>query len=708
MLYVNGEPRPGDPYATGWLQLPVLLRKGVNDFLFSSGRGEVPVKLSPPRARLMLNPSDLTLPDLRRKEPVDAWGAVIVMNASTETIDRASIRARLYGRETDTLLSTIPPLSIRKFGFRMVAPAPGSEAEIDLSIEIRDSASPTSEALDSHLTRLRVRGPEQTRKETFTSEIDGSIQYYAVNPAWPGPKQHPPALILTLHGAGVEAIGQADAYSSKSWCHIVAPTNRRPYGFDWEDWGRLDAMEVLTIAQQRLAADPARTYLTGHSMGGHGTWQVGVTFPGRFAAIGPSAGWVSFWSYGAGPRREAAAGLQDLLARASNPSDTLSLVRNLTGLGVYVLHGDADDNVPVQQARTMREQLTAFHHDWDYHEQPGAGHWWDASEEPGADCVDWAQMFDAFSRRSIPPVESVREVTFTTANPGVSAERLWLTIESQEQMLVPSTAVLRCDPVARRFSGTTQNVARLSLAVGHLLPGGPMSVVLDGGTIDGITLPAGEARIRLEKSNGMWFVADSFDPTAKGPARYGPFREAFTNRVKLVYGTRGTPEETAWALAKARFDSEVFWYRGNGSLEVVADVSFDPAAEPHHNVVLYGNADTHEDWDRLLAQSPVQVNGGTIKVGERRIEGNDLACLFIRPRADSNKAAVGVVSGSGLSGMRLCDRVPIFVSGVGIPDLVVLGADSLSRPAEGVRAAGYFGPDWSVERGEIAFSADQR
>src|SRR5262249_29261570 len=96
-----------------------------------------------------------------------------------------------------------------------------------------------------------------------------------------------PALFLTLHGAGVEAIGQADAYAPKTWGHLVAPTNRRPFGFDWEDWGRLDAMEVLELARKELGTDPQRTYLTGHSMGGHGVWHLGATFPDRFAAIGP-------------------------------------------------------------------------------------------------------------------------------------------------------------------------------------------------------------------------------------------------------------------------------------------------------------------------------------------------------------------------------------------------------------------------------------
>jgi poly(3-hydroxybutyrate) depolymerase len=238
--------------------------------------------------------------------------------------------------------------------------------------------------LDSAKISLRVRRPTETQKRTFISDIDGSVQYYALNPAQPSGSQDAPALFLSLHGAGVEAIGQADAYESKSWADLVAPTNRRPYGFDWEDWGCLDAMEVLDLAQKQLRVDPRRTYLTGHSMGGHGTWHLGVTFPDRFAAIGPSAGWISFASYVGGGPVENSTPMERMLQRAALPSDTLALVHNCAQEGVYILHGGADDNVPVAQAREMSRQLSAFHHDYVYFEQPGAGHWWDVSDEPGA------------------------------------------------------------------------------------------------------------------------------------------------------------------------------------------------------------------------------------------------------------------------------------------------------------------------------------
>lgn len=93
-------------------------------------------------------------------------------------------------------------------------------------------------------------------KQTFISEIDGSVQYYAVAPQ-KGGKTDSPALFLSVHGAGVEAIGQARAYEPKDWGTLVAPTNRRPRGFNWEDWGWLDAMEVLDLSIRKYSPDPS-------------------------------------------------------------------------------------------------------------------------------------------------------------------------------------------------------------------------------------------------------------------------------------------------------------------------------------------------------------------------------------------------------------------------------------------------------------------
>ncbi len=705
MVYVNGEPRAGDTYSYGYVRLPVLLKKGTNDFLFNVGRGRLKAALVAPKTGVAFDLSDLTMPDLIVGETTKSWGALVVINATKERRDNLAVRTVLLnGEPVVTSLPTIPPLTSRKVGVRLEGKSPAADDRGDLELELTAKGQANERILDTTRTTLRIRQPLQTQKRTFVSEIDGSVQYFALNPARP-PRSDGSrtALFLSLHGASVEAIGQADAYSSKTWGHIVAPTNRRPYGFDWEDWGRLDAIEVLNLAQRSLNTDPQRTYLTGHSMGGHGSWQLACAYPDLFGAVGPSAGWISFFSY-----TRSSTGWQTndpvarLLRRAANSSDTLLLATNLAQMGVYILHGDADDNVPVTEARTMRKRLEGFHKDFTWHEQPGAGHWWENSDEPGAECVDWAPMFDFFARRALPSAESVRQVNFTTVNPGVSAWSRWAGIEAQASPLVASSVNLRWDPWQRRFAGTTENVARLALSLDHAQPGDAIKIEVDGQTFEKISWPE-KKRLWLNRQDGKWSLTGEPSLAEKGPHRYGPFKEAFRNRVILVYGTKGTPEENAWAFAKARFDAESYWYRGNASVDVVADTAFDPAAEKDRGVIVYGNADSNGDWLALLGDSPVQVRRGEIRVGERHVAGSDLACLFLRPRPGSDRASVGVVTGTGVTGMKLTDRLPYFLAGVAYPDVTIIGPEMLSEGIKGVRGVGFFGLDWSVTKGEFVW-----
>ena len=705
MVYVNGEPRGGDPYQSGVSLLPVQLRAGSNDLLFHCSRGALSVRFEPAPAGAALSAHDTILPDLVIGEPADVVGAVHVINPTGAVRRGLSLVCRMPGGESvSTAVGDLAPLGVLQAPFRArgSAAAEGGSVSVSLSLVAEGSAAPLAELT----VELNVRAADAVLRRTFISEIDGSAQYYAVLAARPQPGDPPPALVLTLHGAGVEAHGQAASYAARPWAHIVAPTNRRPFGFDWEDWGRWDALEVLADAQSRLAHDPRRVLLTGHSMGGHGAWHLGVSFPERFAAIGPSAGWASFWSYTGAARYENATRVEQLLMRATNPSDTMALARNLAPRGIYILHGDADDNVPPDQARRMRDLLADFHRDLHYHEQSGAGHWWDDSDAAGVGCVDWPPMFDLFARRRLPAPAEVRDVSFVTASPGVSSRVAWAEILAQERSLDLSRVELRCDPWERRFTGTTENVRRLALDLSHLPRRGTLTLRLDGQSLEEVAWPEGDT-LHLERHLTQWSTRPPPSAELKGPHRQGPFKEAFRNRVLLVYGTRGTPEENGWALAKARYDAETFAYRGNGRLECVADADFDAARQPDGNVVLYGNARTNGAWEALLGESPVQVRPGAVQVGARVWEGEDLACLLVRPRPGSARGLVGAVGGSGPVGMRLTDRLPWFVSGVAYPDFVVFGPQVLAEGTAGVRATGYFGHDWELGTGDTAWSDEE-
>jgi poly(3-hydroxybutyrate) depolymerase len=703
MVYVNGEPRPGDPYEARFLHVPVQLKSGRNDLLFAVARERVRVDVSPATREVSINLADVTLPDFVSGAPDRMPMSVPIVNATTRPV-RPFIS---LGEGKPFRARTVPPLSVRKQQIDVLydgRTAPVVNATLLLRNE-DDSARQTAQF------ECRRREPGSTVKRTFVSDIDESVQYYTIVPAQSAPARlrDKPGLVLSLHGAAVEATSQADAYSSKRWCHIVCPTNRRPYGFDWEDWGRIDALEVLDRAEAILDVDPTRVYLTGHSMGGHGTWQIGSLFPDRFAAIGPSAGWLSFASYTRGASTTGASTapaskpLQpaDLFRRAAATSDTQSLMPNLAPRGVYVLHGIDDDNVPVTEARSAVKLLEAFHRDFNSFEQPNAGHWWDVSDEPGADCVDWPAMFDFFARRRLPQADEVREFRFRTFNPGVSSRCHWLTIDQQTRPMMLSEVSVRFDPHKVRFSGTTTNVARLMIDCSNLHVRGRVKIELDGATVE--TEPT-RRRVWLARDGEAWRAVDAPPPGEKTAVRTGPFKMAFNNRMMFVYGTGGTPEENAATYAKARYDAETWWYRANGSVDVVPDAEFDPQRETGRNVILYGNADTNRAWNLVLDDScPIKLRRGMVDVGLRAFYGENLACLFIRPRAGDSKSLVGVVGATGVIGIRLTSRLPYFASGVGYPDWCVMDTSVLESGLSAVRGAGFFANDWSLSREDTAW-----
>ena len=193
--------------------------------------------------------------------------------------------------------------------------------------------------------------------------------------------------------------------------------------------------------------------------------------------------------------------------------------------------------------------------------------------------------------------------------------------------------------------------------------------------------------------------------TVKNARRYGTFKEAFRNKMALVYGTGGTKEENEWAYTRAKYDAEKLWYQGNASVDVLADTEFDPSKEPDRNVILYGNSRTHRLWKVLLANSPVNVEKGRVLLGEKSVKGSDICCIFTRPRPGSDVASVGVVSGTGIDGFTLSHLVMYLEPGVGLPDLTVFDSEVLTRGDAGVISTGFFGLDWSMQSGEFVSGA---
>lgn len=179
---------------------------------------------------------------------------------------------------------------------------------------------------------------------TFTRTIAKTLhaRYLLALPAEYGraPERKWP-LLMFLHGAGERGSDLALVTKHgppklvKQGRHfpfiLVAP--QCPAGQVWDDEVVLGLLEEIVA---RYSVDTNRVYLTGLSMGGYGTWSLGVSHPERFAAIVPICG-------GGDPVKVLLAGPEQAAA--------------LRTLPVWAFHGEKDPVVNPTESRRMIDAL---------------------------------------------------------------------------------------------------------------------------------------------------------------------------------------------------------------------------------------------------------------------------------------------------------------------------------------------------------------
>jgi predicted peptidase len=144
-------------------------------------------------------------------------------------------------------------------------------------------------------------------------------------------------LLCFLHGAGergadlalVAKHGPPKLAAGKMEFPFILVSPQCPAGQIWDDVVLLAFLDHIIAT---FGIDPHRVYLTGLSMGGYGTWSLGLKHPERFAAMAPVCGGGS---------------CADLLL--ANPGRS----RALRSLGVWAFHGAKDTVVPPVESKVM-------------------------------------------------------------------------------------------------------------------------------------------------------------------------------------------------------------------------------------------------------------------------------------------------------------------------------------------------------------------
>ena len=218
---------------------------------------------------------------------------------------------------------------------------------------------------------------------------DGRTFRYAVSvPAATQPRPLP--AVLFLHGSGERGSdGKAQTTAGLgNWLRahpdgfpalVVFP--QVPKDEEWMGGNARMALATLDEASAEFGGDPVRTYATGMSMGGYGTWEVALAAPDRFAALVPVCGGVR------PPRAERPTLFVTEVADEADPYTALAT--RLKHVPAWTFHGARDDLVPAEEDRKLHRAAQAVGAAFRYTEYPDGNHnAWDATYSDPA-MWDW-------------------------------------------------------------------------------------------------------------------------------------------------------------------------------------------------------------------------------------------------------------------------------------------------------------------------------
>jgi predicted peptidase len=606
-----------------------------------------------------------------------AWQGQIVVHHLGEYGQRKQRAEQLAAQlATDAdISSSLRRLSLPGVAYRLVQ----VQAQIDALLDTAQFVASYAEALqstDETLADLRqiaagndpYAGATGYVDRAYRSELDGSLQPYAtyVPLDYDATRSYP--LVVMLHGFGGSGppqgairslLGVGDRPCPDCQHIVVAPANRGNI-FYTNRIGEQDVWRAMAQVQELYRIDENRVYLTGNSMGGQGTWHLGLHYADRFAAIVPICGSTDWrlWMSDAqlpGPLRQQ-------VLDAANP---INFAENATNLPVLVAHGGADPTVDVEHSRRMVAQLELLGLPVDYEEYPGVGHVsWNQTYKDGR-ILDW---FDQHVRDPQP-----RQVVWSTTDPARYGRHYWVQVQALTGPRVPARIQAHVDQ-QNTITVTTQNLARFRLDLDQAPVDPSQEIII---SIDGTEafrgVPVADAPISFGAS-AAGFVQRTDDWVPALIPREGQ-HEARSGWRIYVYGTRGTPVQTTDARLTAERLAAPDPYV-DIRYQVKADTAITEQDIDSADLILLGTPATHAVLARLHAELPIQFGPNGIAVGDEIFSEEDQLLVMIYPNPLNRGRYVQILGGTEAAQFAAAFRLSrLFGMSLGVPDYAILRPD---------------------------------
>ncbi len=489
--------------------------------------------------------------------------------------------------------------------------------------------------------------PGEFTMHYLRSHTDGSVQPYGF---W-APRDYSPErkfpLLVQMHGIGPKALtGRRLTWrgmNAQEWIDPHAPVVvAHPMGRGntfYQGIGEEDVLEVIADVRRRCSIDPDRIFIMGHSMGGAGSWMVGLRHPDRFGSVTPIDAAMGF-----GDAVDTFQNLPEWMQRqvAMFKPDTLfPNARNVpvfmknAGAGIQKASARFSDGVVAEGGFATMESFPGMPH----HFAPQLTY----AIFTGAAVAQPIQRHPAEVRFHTNTLRYNRAywVTLDRLERHNAAARIKAIYDDGQPRPPPRgrPGQPRRDPEPARppsVTVATENLDGITLRLSEAgVPAGAAAPLV----VDGVEVAAGAlpAVAHLVKTEGRWRLAAEPARSGKRHGLQGPVGDAFNSRFLAVYGDGDLP------LARAELDAirnppSRLMIHGEFPLKAAARVTTDDVA--NCNLILFGTPKTNPVLARLAPKLPAPLLAAVDEGG---------AVVFVHPNPENPDRYVVVWSGPVLS-----------------------------------------------------------
>lgn len=579
-----------------------------------------------------------------------------------------------------------------------------------------DSGPWTVDVLDRGLLRARQlsegEGPWLRQigvvvPRAYRSVLDGSVQPYAVTlpPEYGKDPMRKWRLDVVLHGRDaslteVKFLRQraGDKPAAANLDRVVLEIyGRGNNAYRWA--GEMDVKEAVqnfvateTLLGRSQLLDQQRFVLRGFSMGGAGTWHLGLHHPDSWCALQPGAGFTTTHGYIKGLPNP----LPPYQQACLHIYDAVDYAENVFNVPVVAYGGDKDPQL--KAAQEIEQRLKGKDYPLTVLVAPGLEHRFPPEWQQKAETALASHL--ARGREEFP--KQVRFVTYTLKYPRCD----WVEILGLQRHY--EYTLVDAERTDNGFNVKTRNVEALALRI-PVGMGTTVHVQIDGQKLEARTsiLRNGTQLAYLSKKDGRW---DSVLPQRLQVERLrlprkvhnlqGPIDDAFMAPFLCVRGTGKPWNEAVEKAAEDRLERfRQEWnkfFRGELPIKNDVEVSDDDIATRH--LILFGDPGSNSLMAQVLPALPLKWTPEKVSFGVATFEPKDHLPTLIHPSPLQPDRYIVLNSGHTFNAAEFKGTNAQLYPRLGDYAILKLTPTAKDPLAVEIATAGLFNDLWQVEK----------